>query len=79
MEFLDDLRISDPDALIVAFGDHLPFLGGNFQGYVEAGTLTSARGKFTPEMFLTYVSTPLIVIDGKRGPVGQRNAFKQLG
>ncbi|MBU1234798.1 MAG: LTA synthase family protein [Proteobacteria bacterium] len=70
MEFLDDLRISDPDALIVAFGDHLPFLGGNFQGYVEAGTLTSARGKFTPEMFLTYVSTPLIVINGKRGPVG---------
>lgn len=70
MDFLDDLRTSDPDALIVAFGDHLPFLGGNFQGYVEAGTLTSARDKFTPEMFLTYVSTPLIVIDGKRGPVG---------
>lgn len=70
MDFLDDLRTTDPDALIVAFGDHLPFLGGNFQGYVEAGTLTSAREKFTPEMFLTYVSTPLIVIDGKRGPVG---------
>jgi hypothetical protein len=69
MTFLDDLRVSDPDALIVAFGDHLPFLGGNFQGYVEAGTLTSARDQFTPEMFLTYVSTPLIVIDGKLGPV----------
>ena len=73
MAFLDQLRASDPDALIVAFGDHLPFLGGNFQGYVEAGTLTSARDKFTPEMFLTYVSTPLIVIDGKRGPVGLGN------
>jgi phosphoglycerol transferase MdoB-like AlkP superfamily enzyme len=69
MAFLDDLRRSDPDALIVAFGDHLPFLGGNFQGYVEAGTLAATRDQFTPEMFLTYVSTPLIIIDGKRGPV----------
>ncbi len=69
MAFLNDRRINDPDALIVAFGDHLPFLGGNFQGYVEAGTLAGARDQFTPEMFLTYVSTPLIVIDGKRGPV----------
>lgn len=69
MAFLDDLRASDPDALIVAFGDHLPFLGGNFQGYVEAGTLAGTRDQFTPEMFLTYVSTPLIVINGKRGPV----------
>ncbi|MFH2123132.1 MAG: LTA synthase family protein [Pseudomonadota bacterium] len=69
MSFLDQLRASDPEALIVAFGDHLPFLGGNFQGYVEADTLAGARDKFTPEMFLTYVSTPLIVIDGERGPV----------
>ncbi len=69
LAFIDDLRVSDPDALIVAFGDHLPFLGGNFQGYVEGGTLTGVRDQFTPEMFLTYVSTPLIVIDGKRGPV----------
>ena len=69
MEFVDELKKNDPDALIVAFGDHLPFLGGNFQGYVEAGTLAGTRDQFTPEMFLTYVSTPLIVIDGKRGPV----------
>ncbi len=69
MAFIDELSLSDPDALIVAFGDHLPFLGGNFQGYVEAGTLAGARDQFTPEMFLTYVSTPLIVIDGLRGPV----------
>ena len=26
------------------------FLGGNFQGYVEAGTLAGARDQFTPEM-----------------------------
>lgn len=67
--FVERLRKEDPDALIVAFGDHLPYLGENFQGYVEAGTLAGARAEFTPEMFLTYVSTPLVVIDGRRGPV----------
>ena len=69
MTFLDDLRSRDPDAIIVAFGDHLPFLGGGFRGYVEAETLAEAREKFTPEMLLTYVTTPLIVIDGRRGPL----------
>jgi len=69
MEFVKRLRKDDPDALIVAFGDHLPYLGENFQGYVEAGTLADTKDQFTPEMFLTYVSTPLIVIDGRRGPV----------
>jgi phosphoglycerol transferase MdoB-like AlkP superfamily enzyme len=67
-DFLDQLRASDPDALIVAFGDHLPYLGDNFQGYVEAGTLADSRDEFTPEMLQTYVSTPLIVIDGQQGP-----------
>lgn len=69
MTFLDNLRTSDPEAIIVAFGDHLPFLGGSFSGYVEAETLAEVRDKFTPEMFLTYVTTPLIVIDGRRGPL----------
>lgn len=69
MEFVKRLRKDDPEALIVAFGDHLPYLGENFQGYVEAGTLADTKEQFTPEMFLTYVSTPLIVIDGRHGPV----------
>ena len=69
MTFLDNLRTSDPDALIVAFGDHLPFLGAGYRGYVEAEILAGARDQFTPEMFLTYVTTPLIVIDGRRGPL----------
>lgn len=69
MAFIEELRTVDPDALIVAFGDHLPFLGTNFRGYVEAGTLAGASTNFTPEMFLTYVTTPLIVIDGRRGPI----------
>ncbi|NOQ45081.1 MAG: sulfatase-like hydrolase/transferase, partial [Desulfobulbaceae bacterium] len=69
MTFVDDLHTRDPNAIIVAFGDHLPFLGGGFSGYVEAEIMADARDKFTPEMFLTYVTTPLIVIDGQRGPL----------
>jgi len=69
MDFVEDLRVRDPDGIIVAFGDHLPFLGGGYRGFVEAETLTGTRDQFTPEMFLTYVTTPLIVIDGRRGPL----------
>ncbi|MDD5461230.1 MAG: LTA synthase family protein [Methylococcales bacterium] len=69
MGFLDQLRQRDPDGIIVAFGDHLPFLGENFAGYVDSGVLTANRSEFTPAMFKFYVSTPMIIIDGKNGPV----------
>jgi len=69
MAFLDQLRQRDPDGIIVAFGDHLPFLGENFAGYVESGVLPSNRSDFTAAMFKFYVSTPMIIIDGKNGPV----------
>jgi hypothetical protein len=67
MDFLKVLRQRDPDSLIVIFGDHLPFLGENFAGYAESGLLASRRNEFTPAMFGRYNSTPLIVLDGKRG------------
>lgn len=73
MTFLDQIHHDDPDALVVAFGDHLPYLGENFQGYVEGGILADTRDQFTPEMLLTSVSTPLIVIDGQRGPLNMGN------
>ncbi|WP_243651364.1 LTA synthase family protein [Thiobaca trueperi] len=69
MAFLRDLQRLDPDGLIVLFGDHLPFLGPNFGGFTESGLLASQRGDFTDAMFRTLVATPLIVIDGQRGPV----------
>ncbi len=69
MAFLDELRQRDPESLIVVFGDHLPFLGENFRGYVDSGVLASKRSNFTDEMFRFYVSTPLLIIDGPRGPV----------
>lgn len=69
MAFIDDMQKRDPDSIIAVFGDHLPFLGENFAGYVDSGVLASQRGDFTPAMFRLYVSTPIIIIDGKRGPL----------
>ncbi|MDO9140413.1 MAG: LTA synthase family protein, partial [Methylobacter sp.] len=69
MEFIKEVGKRDPEGIIVVFGDHLPFLGENFAGYVESGVLTTNRSDFTPVMFKSYVSTPMIIIDGKRGPV----------
>ncbi len=69
MDFINELRKRDPEGIIVVFGDHLPFLGENFAGYVESGVLTANRSEFTPTMFKAYVSTPILIIDGKRGPL----------
>lgn len=69
MDFLRELRRRDPDGLIALFGDHLPALGPNFGGYTESGLLTSEMGDFSDAMFRTLVSTPLILLDGRRGPV----------
>ena len=69
MAFIDQVRKRDPESIIAVFGDHLPFLGENFAGYVDSGVLAANRSDFTPEMFKFYVSTPMIIIDGKKGPV----------
>ncbi len=66
MAFLDQLRLRDPDGIIVAFGDHLPNLG---EGYEDSGVLYSSWSEFTPDMFKFHVSTPMIIIDGKNGPL----------
>jgi len=69
MGFINDMRKRDPDGIIVVFGDHLPSLGENFAGYVESGALTKNKTDFAPAMFKFFVSTPMIIIDGKRGPL----------
>jgi hypothetical protein len=63
------LRRKDPDAVIVMFGDHLPFLGGNLETYAKSGVLAQDRARFDDRMFRDQYSTPLIVIDGRNGPV----------
>jgi phosphoglycerol transferase MdoB-like AlkP superfamily enzyme len=67
VDFVKALQKRDPNGIIVAFGDHLPFLGEHFAGYVESGILTNSRGDFSDAMFKTYVSTPLLIIDGEKG------------
>ncbi|HRP22549.1 MAG TPA: sulfatase-like hydrolase/transferase [Thauera sp.] len=69
MAFLGALRERDPQAIIVLFGDHLPSLGWNHGGYAESGLLAPNREQFDDPMFRTLVSTPLVVIDGTRGPL----------
>jgi phosphoglycerol transferase MdoB-like AlkP superfamily enzyme len=69
MQLIRATRKKNPDTLIVIVGDHLPQLGPRFQAYVEAGLLTPSLDDFTPQMYRTYVSTPLLIIDGENGPV----------
>jgi len=73
MIFLERLQARDPDSIIVLFGDHLPFMGENFAGYVDSGVLASKRSDFSADMFRFYVSTPMVIIDGPRGPVKTGN------
>jgi hypothetical protein len=69
MAFLAELHDADPDGLVVVFGDHLPPLGYEYRAYVESGLLAGERSAFTDAMFRTLVATPLLVLDGRRGPV----------
>ncbi|MGQ7845554.1 LTA synthase family protein [Granulosicoccus sp. 3-233] len=69
MDRLETLKTEDPDGLIVIFGDHLPFLGPNYGVYTEALGLPADRADFTGDMLEYLVSTPLIVIDGRNGPL----------
>ena len=69
MDFLVQLKQADPDGIVVLFGDHLPFLGPNFAGFTESGLLADNRAKFDAAMVRRLVSTPLVVIDGGRGPL----------
>ena len=69
VERLETLAEEDPDALVVVFGDHLPFLDPNYGVYTEAFGLPADRKDFSGAQFERLVSTPLIVIDGQRGPL----------
>jgi hypothetical protein len=69
MDALAHIQASDPDSIVVLYGDHLPILGRQFAGYVESGFLASTFGGFTPDMYARSTATPLIVIDGQKGPL----------
>ena len=69
MDGIEAIHRDDPDSVIVVFGDHLPMLGRNFAGYVESGALPDNFGGFTKEQYDFSAGTPLIVIDGRNGPL----------
>jgi phosphoglycerol transferase MdoB-like AlkP superfamily enzyme len=63
----------DSNAIIVVAGDHLPLFGLHFAAYTESGILEDSIDKFTAKMYHTYASIPLIIIDGKNGPIDVGN------
>lgn len=68
MDYVEAVRELDPDALIVVFGDHAPMLGNDPDPYLQSG-LRSMGEEHPRDGAVTMSATPLIVIDGSRGPV----------
>lgn len=69
IDYIGTILQADPEAIIVVFGDHPPFLGQHFAAYAESDLLVPEEGKFDAAMLRTYAATPLLVIDGWRGPL----------
>ncbi|TDQ82187.1 phosphoglycerol transferase MdoB-like AlkP superfamily enzyme [Dongia mobilis] len=69
MDAIEHWQRTDPDALIVVFGDHLPLLGQNLAGYAESGFLGNGGDSEDAAMQMRSAETPLLVIDGRNGPV----------
>lgn len=69
MDEIERLRREDPTSLIIAFGDHLPNLGYNWGEYKNNGFFAGGWGDFGPDMYARSRATPLLVIDGERGPM----------
>lgn len=69
MDFVEQLQKIDPDAIIVFYGDHLPYLGPNHDCFVQQGLFTKNKSDFDAAMFRNYVTTPLILLNGRKGPV----------
>jgi phosphoglycerol transferase MdoB-like AlkP superfamily enzyme len=69
MDGVEAIRRDDPDSVIVVFGDHLPMLGRKFAGYVESGLLPDNFGAFNAAQYDFSAGTPLLVIDGRNGPL----------
>lgn len=65
MDYVDQVLVDDPTALVVAFGDHAPVLGTQPNPYVQAGL----RGGENGEDLVALAKAPLLVIDGENGPV----------
>ena len=71
MDEIEAIRSSDPNAVIAVMGDHAPVLGSSPNPYVESGLLLSKllSGDVSDQEQLSLLRTPLILVDGARGPV----------
>lgn len=68
-DYIARIRARDPDAVILAFGDHLPVLGMGLQDYIRSGFISRQEQDVTAQMLEASQSTPLLLIDGRRGPL----------
>lgn len=73
MDHVEALLAQDPDALIVAFGDHAPVLGVDPDPYLASGLDMRGAAERVDETYSRIARTPLLVIDGRRGvvPMGE--------
>lgn len=70
--WVDEVLRRDPEALIVAYGDHSPSLPPGQAPFRKSGYQISQPARLTDEQLLELAGTPLLLIDGQRGvvPVG---------
>lgn len=68
-DYIARIRAHDPDAVILAFGDHLPVLGNGLHEYMRSGFMSRREQNVTPKMVDLSQSTPVLLIDGRRGAV----------
>ena len=77
LAFIEELRSTDPEALVLLLGDHPPFLGPGFAAYVEAGLVPAALAAFDGSSFVSVLATPLLLLDrGRAVTTGDRAMFE---
>ncbi|MEN5059255.1 LTA synthase family protein [Luteimonas sp. TWI1416] len=69
MDWLADIRRADPEALIVAFGDHAPTMPPDQRPYSQSGIKIHTRPFEEVQTLLSMSRTPLLFIDGRKGAV----------
>lgn len=70
VEFISEIHRDEPDALIVALGDHLPNLGAKLRPYRESDLIsTTMIPQMSPAGILNLTAVPLLIIDGENGPL----------
>lgn len=67
--FVDRVLDDEPDALVVALGDHLPSLGATDEVYRQSGIVGDPNAGLTASTFRSLTTVPLLVVDGKAGPL----------